>query len=72
MEFALVTLRELSSPENHLTMNTTLCCLCLFSFAAAALTTGCLVHEKVTVNGAVQEEGYAIKRPLKEAIENSQ
>jgi hypothetical protein len=42
------------------------------SAAMALLATGCLVKETVTVNGQVKEEDYKIKRPLKEAIENSQ
>lgn len=46
--------------------------ICLISAAMALLSTGCLVKETVTVNGEVREEDYKIKRPLKEAIENSQ
>ena len=36
------------------------------------LLTGCLVQETVSVNGEVRQEEYKIKRPIKEAIENSQ
>lgn len=44
----------------------------LFSALATVLTTGCLVKETVTVNGEVMEEDYKFKRPLKDAIDNSQ
>ena len=44
-------------------------------FLSAVMTlllTGCLVQETVSVNGEVRQEEYKIKRPIKEAIENSQ
>lgn len=53
-------------------MNAKLIFICLLSGAAAVLTSGCLVKRTVTVNGESQQEGYAIKRPIKEAVENSQ
>ncbi len=53
-------------------MNAKLILSYLLSGAAAFLTSGCLVKRTVTVNGESQQEGYAIKRPIKEAIENSQ
>ncbi|GAA5124474.1 hypothetical protein JIN84_12735 [Luteolibacter yonseiensis] len=45
---------------------------CLFSFAALMLVTGCLVRETVTVNGEVKEQDLKFKRPIKEAIENTE
>ena len=53
-------------------MNAKLSFIRLFSAVMALLSTGCLVREKVTVNGEVMEEGYKVKRPLKDAIDNSQ
>ncbi|MEY3896266.1 MAG: hypothetical protein RLZZ214_1786 [Verrucomicrobiota bacterium] len=53
-------------------MNAKFTFICLFSSLAAVLSSGCLVREKVTVNGEVMEEGYKVKRPLKDAIDNSQ
>ncbi len=53
-------------------MKTKLSFICLFATAMAVLSTGCLVREKVTVNGEVVQEDYKIKRPLKDAIDNSQ
>jgi hypothetical protein len=53
-------------------MNAKLTFICLFSTIMAVLSSGCLVRETVTVNGEVMEEGYKVKRPLKDAIENSQ
>jgi len=32
---------------------------------------GCLVHQTVTRNGEEVRSGYAFKRPVKEAIDNS-
>lgn len=43
----------------------------LFSVAALLLSTGCLVRETVTVGGNVKEENLKFKRPLKEAIDNT-
>jgi hypothetical protein len=40
--------------------------------AAMMLATGCLVKETVTVNGNVREEDLKFKRPIKEAIENTE
>jgi|GEM_PF-3865394 len=53
-------------------MNAKLCFLCLLSAAATLLTSGCLVKRTVTSNDGSRQESYAIKRPIKEAIENSQ
>lgn len=44
------------------------------AIAAALLLTslpGCLTKRTVTEGGRTVSEGYAIKRPLKEAVENS-
>jgi outer membrane protein assembly factor BamE (lipoprotein component of BamABCDE complex) len=38
----------------------------------AVACSGCLVEQTVTRNGEVVKEGYAIKRPIKEAMENSE
>ena len=48
-----------------------------FPKAAAAVLllislSGCLTKRTVTEGGRTVSEGYAIKRPLKETIENSQ
>ena len=53
-------------------MNAKFFSICLLSVAAAVFTSGCLVKRTVTVNGATKEQGYAVKRPIKEAIQNSQ
>ncbi len=53
-------------------MNAKSLSICLTAVAVAALSNGCLVKRTVTVNGGARQEGYAIKRPLKEAIQNSQ
>jgi hypothetical protein len=44
--------------------------LCLFSTAVAALSTGCIVKETVTVNGEVRESGYKeVSSPLQDVWE---
>lgn len=44
----------------------------LLLLSASVACSGCLVEQTVTRNGEVVKEGYAIKRPIKEAIENSE
>lgn len=44
----------------------------VFSVLLAVFSTSCLVQEKVTVNGQVMEEGYVVKRPIADALDNSQ
>jgi len=46
--------------------------LCLLSLIAmsCSLVSGCLVRRTVTSGGETVESGYAIKRPIKEAIDN--
>lgn len=44
---------------------------CPFAPAAALLSTGCLVNRTVKVNGEVREQNLEVKRPIKEAIQNS-
>ena len=39
---------------------------------ASALLSGCLTQQTVTSNGEVISQDYVIKRPLKDAIENSE
>lgn len=53
-------------------MNTQFKITCLFSIATVLLATGCLVKETVTVNGDVREQDLKFKRPIKEAIENTE
>ena len=53
-------------------MKTKFSFICLFTAAMVVFSSGCLVREKVTVNGQVVQEDYKIKRPLKDAIDNSQ
>ncbi|MBK1828540.1 hypothetical protein [Haloferula rosea] len=38
---------------------------------ASSLLSSCLVKRTVTTGGQEVESGYAIKRPIKEAIDNS-
>ena len=45
---------------------------CLLAAAIAAPLTGCLTQRTVTEGGQTVKQEYVIKRPLKEAIENSQ
>lgn len=42
------------------------------SLFLSLFSTSCLVQEKVTVNGQVMEEGYVVKRPFADALNNSQ
>ena len=44
----------------------------LLACSVAIMTSGCLTQETVTSNGEVISQDYVIKRPLKEAIENSE
>jgi hypothetical protein len=67
-----VTPPELSSDESQQPMDTKFKIACLFSVAAVMLATGCLVKETVTVNGDVREQDLKFKRPIKDAIENSE
>lgn len=70
--FSLVTPLRLSSPEAQRPMRARFKITCLFSIAAMLFATGCLVKETVTVNGEVREDDLKFKRPLKEAIENTE
>lgn len=42
------------------------------TLACASLLAGCLTQRTVTEGGQTVSQKYVIKRPLKEAIENSQ
>lgn len=44
---------------------------CLLASAVAILSSGCLTQQTVTSNGEVISQEYVIKRPFKDAIENS-
>lgn len=44
----------------------------LIALAAVALIPGCLMRQTVTENGEVISSDYVVKRPLKDAIENSE
>jgi len=46
--------------------------LCVFSAAMAVLLSGCLMQRTVTSNGQTIEQNYVVKRPLKDALDNSQ
>lgn len=70
--FSLVTQLRLSSHESQRPMNAKFKITCLFSISTLMLSTGCLVHETVTVNGEVREDDLKFKRPIKEAIENTE
>jgi hypothetical protein len=51
-------------------MKTKLALLSLFTAAVAALATGCIVKETVTVNGEVRESGYkTVTSPLQDVSE---
>lgn len=50
-------------PKNILTI--------LIATVAPLLSSGCLVQETVTVNGEVMKEGYVVKDPIKDVIDNS-
>ncbi len=43
----------------------------LSASTVVAVSSGCLVEQTVTRNGEVEQEGYVIKHPIKEAIENT-
>jgi hypothetical protein len=45
---------------------------CLLASLVAVLSSGCLTQQTVTSNGEVISQDYVFKRPLKDAIENSQ
>ena len=45
---------------------------CTIAVVLAASLTGCLTRRTVTEGGHTVSQEYVIKRPLKEAIENSQ
>ena len=53
-------------------MNKKSATLWFVSATMTLLATGCLVQETVSVNGEVRDEEYKFKRPIKEAIENSE
>ena len=44
----------------------------MLALASAVLLSGCLTQQTVTSNGEVISQDYVIKRPLKDAIENSE
>jgi hypothetical protein len=51
-------------------MKSKLALLCLVTTAVAALSTGCIVKETVTVNGEVRESGYkTVTSPLEDVSE---
>ncbi len=53
-------------------MKPTIFAKCLLASALVVLLSGCLTQETVTSNGEVISQDYVIKRPLKDAIENSE
>ncbi len=44
---------------------------CLLASIMAILSSGCLTQQTVTSNGQVISQDYVIKRPLQDAIKNS-
>jgi outer membrane protein assembly factor BamE (lipoprotein component of BamABCDE complex) len=46
--------------------------IALLFLLLSLFSTSCLMQEKVTVNGQVMEEGYVVKRPIADALNNSQ
>jgi hypothetical protein len=44
----------------------------LIAATMAMVFSGCLVRREVTSGGRTIQDNYVVKRPLKEAIENSQ
>lgn len=57
--------------SGHIAMNRKLIPKCLLFAAVAALMSGCLMRRTVTSNGETIEDKYVIKRPIKEALDNS-
>lgn len=53
-------------------MKSTILAKCLLASSLVVLVSGCLTQETVTSNGEVISQDYVIKRPLKDAIENSE
>jgi hypothetical protein len=53
-------------------METKFSFLHLFSVVALLLSTGCLVRETVTVGGEVREDDLKFKRPIRDAIKNTE
>lgn len=52
-------------------MKTGILAKCMLASALAVLLSGCLSQRTVTSNGEVISQDYVIKRPIKDAIENS-
>lgn len=42
-----------------------------FAVVLAVSLSGCLTHRTVTRGGKTVKSGYVVKRPLKEAVQNS-
>jgi hypothetical protein len=53
-------------------MKTKLILKCLLAAAMAVTSSGCLTQRTVTRGGHVVSQDYVFKRPMKEAIQNSQ
>ena len=53
-------------------MKSTIVITCLLTALAVALLPSCLMRQTVTQNGQVLSSDYVVKRPLKDAIENSE
>jgi outer membrane protein assembly factor BamE (lipoprotein component of BamABCDE complex) len=53
-------------------MNAKTATIVMLSAMLAVFSSGCLVQETVTVNGEVRKEGYVVKRPIADALGNSQ
>lgn len=53
-------------------MNPLLISKCLLAAMAVVFLTSCLTRRTVTRGGEVLQDGYVVKRPLKEAVQRSE
>ncbi len=73
MEISLLSLAGFRSVvRRNKPMKSTIFAKCLLASTLVVLLSGCLTQETVTSNGEVISQDYVIKRPLKDAIENSE
>lgn len=57
--------------ESNLAMKSPLPIKSAFAVVLAVSLSGCLTHRTVTRGGKTVKSGYVVKRPLKEAVQNS-
>lgn len=53
-------------------MNPSLILKCLLAAVLVVPFSGCVTQRTVTEGGRTVKQGYVVKRPLKEAVQNSQ